>query len=258
LMKSVIGSPTAAPGIDLFAVALRDDINVDETLGDARNIVDTIAEQFESAAYDENSPEIGSAMYFLALEWARIGWARCLKGDRMEGLRFMDSAWHLSQSGALANRLGRIYQKAGDTARARHFFLLSVAAGGSEVDAARAELKKLGAPADPSQAQIELLQMRTVKLPGLTMKKGQAEFVLVFNGSGKAERVEFAEGDPDLHPAEQALMDATFTVFFPDYSSLKIVRRGVLSCAATGCAVVLNPIENVAVGLSPVSQAAQK
>jgi tetratricopeptide (TPR) repeat protein/transglutaminase-like putative cysteine protease len=258
LLKSVIGSPTAAPGSDLFAAALRDDINVENTLGDAKNIVDTIGEQFESGAYGEDSPEVGSAMYFLALEWARIGWAKCLKGERLEGLRFMDSAWQLSQSGTLANRLGRIYQKAGDTAKAKHYFLLAVAAGGSDVELSRAELKKLGAAENASAAQAELLQMRTVKLPGLAMKKGQAEFALVFSGSSKAERAEFAEGDPDLHPAEQALMDATFIVSFPDYSSLKIVRRGVLSCGATGCAVVLKPIENVGLGMSAVAQTAQK
>ena len=257
LMQSVLGSPTAAPGTDLFAVALRDDINADQTLEDAKNIVDTIDEQFESSAYEANSPEVASVMYFLALEWARIGWAKCLKGDRLEGLRFMDSAWHLSQSGALANRLGRIYQKAGDTARAKHFFLLSIAAGGSEVEASRAELKKLGSPADASAAQLELVQMRTAKLSGVAMKKGQADFTLVFSGSNRPERVEFAEGDPDLQPAEQALMDATFMVFFPDYSSLKIVRHGVLSCAATGCAIVLNPIENAGGELVP-SKAAQQ
>jgi len=253
LMKSVVGSPNAAQGTDLFAVALRDDINADETLENAKNIVETIDEQFDSAAYEENSPELGSVMYFLALEWARMGWAKYLKGDLLEGLRFMNSAWHLSQSGVLANRLGRIYQKAGDTAQAKHFFLLSVAAGGSEVDASSAELKKLGTPVDAAPAQRELLQMRTVKLGGLKMRKGQAEFILVFNGSDKAERAEFAEGDTDLRPAEQDLMDATFTVFFPDYSSLKIVRRGVLSCSATGCAIVLHPIENVVLGLGPIS-----
>jgi hypothetical protein len=90
------------------------------------------------------------------------------------------------------------------------------------------------------------------------MKKGQAEFALVFNGSSKAERVQLTEGDADLRPAEQVLMDQTFTVSFPDYSSLKIVRRGVLSCSATGCAIVLKPIENLVLGFSPVSQAAQK
>ncbi|HWF05155.1 MAG TPA: hypothetical protein VHA06_15805, partial [Candidatus Angelobacter sp.] len=63
LMKSVIGSPTATQGGDLFAVALRDDINADETLSDAKNIVDTIGEQFESGAYAEDSPEVSSAKY---------------------------------------------------------------------------------------------------------------------------------------------------------------------------------------------------
>jgi hypothetical protein len=193
-------------------------------------------------------------MYFLALEWARMGWAKCMKGDRLEGLRYMDSAWQLSQTGTLANRMARVYQKAGDMAKAKHFFLLAAAAGGSEAESSRAELKKLGAVVDAAQAQAELLQMRTVKLPGLTMKKGHAEFAIFFSGSSKAERAEFAEGDPELHSAEQSLMNATFIVSFPDYSSLKIVRHGVLTCGAAGCAVVLKPIEDASLGMSTVAQ----
>jgi tetratricopeptide (TPR) repeat protein len=250
LMKSIIGTSTPAPGGDLFAAALRDDINPDETMSDARNIVDTIGEQFESGEFDEDSPEVAPAMYFLALEWARIGWAKCLKGDRLEGLRFMDSAWQLSQSGTVANRMARTYQKAGDTAHAKSLYLLATAAGGSEVETSRTELKKLSPGADLARGQAELLQMRTVKLPGLAMKTGQAEFALVFTGSSRAERADFAEGDPELHPAEQALADVTFNVSFPDYSSLKIVRRGVLTCSATGCAIVLKPLENAALGLA--------
>src|SRR5258708_3162380 len=231
-------------GGDLFSAGGWGDVNADDSLRDAKNIVDTIAEQFDSGSYNEDSPEVGSAMYFLALEWARIGWAKSLKGERLEGLRFMDSAWILSQSGTLANRLARFYAKAGDAAKAKSLFLLAAAAGGSEVENSRAELKKMGASADLAPAQAALLQMRTVKLSGLAMKKGQAEFALVFNGSSKAERAEYAEGDPDLRSAEQALLDATYTVSFPDYSSLKIVRRGVLSCGASGSSAVLNPIQN--------------
>ncbi len=254
LMKSVIGSPIAAAGGDLFSAALRDDVNAEDSLRDAKNIVDTIAEQFESGSYDQDSPEVDSAMYFVALEWARIGWAKCLKGERPEGLRFMDSAWILSQSGTLANRMARVYAKAGDAAKAKNLFLLAAAAGGSEVESSRAELKKMGVSADLAPAQAALLQMRTVKLPGLTMKKGQAEFALVFNGSSKAEHAEYAEGDPDLRSAEQALLDATYTVSFPDYSSLKIVRRGVLSCGASGCSAVLKPVENAGLGVGPAAQ----
>jgi tetratricopeptide (TPR) repeat protein len=250
LVKSVIGVPSVTSGADLFAVALNDDINADETLSDAKNIVDTIDEQFDSSAFENDSPEAASTMYFLALEWARMGWATCLKGERLEGLRYMDAAWHLSQSATLASRLAKVYQKAGDTAHARHFFLLAAAAGAPDVDSA-AGVKKAGTPGETAQAQTELLDMRTAKLPTLTMKKGQAEFVLVFSGSSRPERVEFAEGDPDLQPAEQALMDATYKIEFPDYSSLKIVRRGVLTCSASGCAVVLNPVQNIALGLTP-------
>lgn len=254
LMKSVIGSPTVTGG-DLFAAALRDDINPAETLEDAKNIVDTIAEQFDSAGYEAGSSDLSSAMYFLALEWARIGWAKYLKGERLEGIRFLDSSWQLTQSGTVANRLGRIYQKAGDTAKAKHLLLLAVAAGGGEVEVSRAELKKLGGAAETAQAQAELLQMRTVKLAGLTLKNGQAEFALVFGGSSKVERAELVEGDAHLLPAEQALIDATFSVSFPDYSSLKIVRRGVVSCSATGCTVVLKPVENPGVGVAAVAAA---
>jgi hypothetical protein len=93
-------------------------------------------------------------------------------------------------------------------------------------------------------AQAELIQMRKVKLPSLKMEKGEAEFTLVFSGSNKAERADFEQGDPGLRPAEQALIDATFSVSFPDVSSLKIIRRGVLSCGATGCAIALKPIES--------------
>jgi tetratricopeptide (TPR) repeat protein len=258
LMKTVIGSSTPAPGGDLFAAALRDDINPDETVSDAKNIVDTMGEQFESGEYDENSSEVGPAMYFLALEWARMGWAKCLKGDRMEGLRFLDSAWLLSQSGTLANRIARTYQKAGDMAHAKSYYLLAAAAGGSELEISRAELKKLAPAGDPGRGQAELLQMRTVKLPGLTIKSGQAEFALVFSGSSKAERAVFVEGYSNFHEAEQALLNATFNVAFPDYSSLKIIRRGVLSCTATGCAVMLKPIENASLGLAGATQAARQ
>jgi len=243
LMKSVVGSPNITNG-DLFAAALRDDIQPDETMEDAKNIVDTVSEQVESGEYEAVSPGMDSAMYFVALEWARIGWAKYLKGETLEIIRFLNSAWLLSQSGTLANRLARVYQKAGDKAKAKHFLLLAVAAGGSEAEISRAELTKLGGAADLAQAQAELIQMRKVKLPGLKMEKGEAEFSLVFSGSNKAERADFAEGDPGLLPAEQALIDATFSVSFPDVSSLKIVRRGVLSCGATGCAIALKPIES--------------
>jgi len=229
LFKSVIGS-TSLPASDWFGAALGDSIDPDQTLSDARKIVETIGDQFDSGDYDRDSPEVFSAMYYLALEWARIGWAHFLKGERLEGIRYLDSAWSLSQNGAVAARLARIYEKAGDTAKAKHLQLLAGAASGAS--------SSTGAPALP-----ELAQLRSVKMPSVTQKKGQAEFTLVFDGSGRPQRVDFHSGDEELRGAEQTLLDADYPVLFPEYTSAKIVRRAVLSCGANGCLVTLKLLE---------------
>lgn len=258
-LTSVVGSTAPAPGGDWFSAALRDDIDPEQTLSDARKIVDGIGDQFDSGAYQENPPEVFSAMYFLALEWARIGWATFLKGDRMEGVRYLDAAWSLSQSGTVANRLARIYEKTGDTVKAKHLLLLAIAAGGAEVERSRAQLAKLnaGRPADLSQGQAELSQMKSVKVRGLAQKSGQAEFILVFDGSSRPQRAEYREGTPELRNAEATLTDSDYPVSFPENTSVKIVRRGVLTCTPAACTMVLKPPESVQLP-SPIGSQAKK
>ena len=46
---------------------------------------------------------------------------------------FCTSAWLLSQSGTVANRLGQVLEKQGQPEKARHMYALAVAAGGSDV-----------------------------------------------------------------------------------------------------------------------------
>lgn len=244
LLFTVTGNSAPAAGGDWFSAALRDDINPDQTLADAQKIVEGIADQFDSGIYDDTPADAVSAMYFLALEWARIGWADYLKGDRMDGLRYLDSAWTLSQSGVVAGRLAKVYQKAGDSAQARHMLLLAVAAGGSEAETARAQLAKVNsAAADLGQAQAELAQMRSVKLRGLSQQKGQAEFILIFDGSSRPQRIDYSEGDAELRKATDALVEGDYHVSFPDNSSIKIVRRGVLSCTSAGCSFAFKPLD---------------
>jgi tetratricopeptide (TPR) repeat protein len=257
ILTSVIGSAAPPANGDLFAAALGENINPDETLRNAKKIVDAIGEQFDSGAYDQNSSEAATAMYFLALGWARIGWAKEVKGERLEAMRYLDSAWKLSQSGAVANRLARIYEKGADTARATQLLQWAVAAGGADVEDSKARLAKLtaghkGAGSAPGPVLLE--QLSTVKLPGLSRKSGRADFLLVFDGSDKPERAEFQEGDAELISAEQAVMDATYPVAFPDYSSVKIVRTASVSCSASGCTATLKPLDLTRI--SPLLQVA--
>src|SRR5262249_20642057 len=193
----------------------------------------------------EDLPQALSAMPFLALEWARIGWAQFLKGNRMEGMRYLESSWSLSQSGTVAGRLARIYSQAGDTSNAKRMLSLAVAAGGADVENSKAQLARLGPVPDPARSQAELTQLRSVKIAGLTQKTGQAEFILLFDGSSKPQRVDYRSGDAELRSAEPALVEATYPVRFPDNSSSKVVRQGALSCSSAGCVLALQPLESL-------------
>jgi len=137
-------------------------------------------------------------------------------------------------------------------------YALAVAAGGANVADSRERLGKLAADAGAAQkevaeATVELVQARTVKLgqvklDAITTKAASARFNLVFDSSPRPERAEFVEGDESLRSAGEQMREKDFPVRFPDASSIKIVRRGVVKCGASGCAVELVPIEQVAAG----------
>jgi Flp pilus assembly protein TadD len=247
LMKSVLGVTVAANGADLFTPALSDNMDANEALHDARQTLDDLGDQFDAGEYDHLNPSAFSAMNLVALSWARIGWAKFMQHETLEAMQFLNAAWMLSQSGTVANRLARIYQKENQPEKARHLFALAAAAGGEESQASHDQLLKLSAsPADAekamTQATAELVQMRTLALPAVA-SNGSASFALVFNGSSKPERAEYLEGDSALHSAADKLREKEYPVRFPDVTSVKIIRRAAVSCTGSGCAVVLQPLD---------------
>jgi len=257
LMKSVTGVSTSSSATDIYASALRDDIDPNQTLRDARKTLDDIGEQFDSGEYDRLSQSAFRAMDVLALAWARIGWARFLQGENLDAMQFLDAAWRLSQSGTVGNRLARVLEKLGQREKASHAFAMAVAAGGGDVSASKDALLKLSQAADSVdeavvKAGAELLRMRTVKLPSLANSMFSAQFALVFDGSNKPERAEWLDGDATLRSAGDKLREQEYWVKFPDVSSVKIVRRATLSCDGSTCAVVLEPLE----GLQPIQAGA--
>src|SRR3981189_2318219 len=168
-------------------------------------------------------------------------------------MQFLTSAWLLSQSGTVGNRLGQVLEKQGQREKARHMYALATAAGGSanEVQDSRARLAKLAgdtAEKDAAQAPSELAQSRTVKLGPISNKPVSARFNLVFDSSPRPERAEFVDGDESLRLAGEQLREKDFPVRFPDVSSVKIVRRGLLSCSGSGCSIELLPIEKESAG----------
>jgi transglutaminase-like putative cysteine protease/tetratricopeptide (TPR) repeat protein len=246
LMKGLTGDTGADSGQDIFASALRSDIDPTQTENDAQQVLSDIGGQFDSGEFDRLGPSAFSSMRLVALSWARIGWAKFERGENLPAMQFLTSAWLLSQSGTVANRLGQVLEKQGQPEKASHIYALAIAAGGSDVLDSRARLAKLdpaAAEKEMEQAPLELVQARTVKLGAITNKTASARFNLVFDGSPRPERAEFFDGDESLRAAGEQLREKDFPVRFPDVSSVKIVRRGLLNCGVSGCSIELLPIE---------------
>ncbi len=229
-------------------LALKPDIDPAQTERDAQQVLYDIGGQFDSGEFDRLPPSAFSAMKLVALAWARMGWAKYLRGENLAAMQFLNSAWLLSESGTVANRLGQVYEKAGQPDKARHMYALAVAAGGADAGDSRERLGKLLADSSALQKEIadatkQLVQSRTVKLGAITSKKASAKFNLVFDSSPQPERAEFVEGDESLRSAGEQMRDKDFPVRFPDASSIKIVRQGVVKCDAAGCVVELVGIE---------------
>jgi len=255
LMKGLTGS--ADSDQDIFASALKNDIDPTQTENDAQQVLYDIGGQFDSGELDRLGPSAFSSMRLVALAWSRIGWAKFQRGENLAAMQFLTSAWLLSQSGTVGNRLGQVLEKQGQREKARHIYALAAAAGGSadEVQDSRARLAKLtgdlgpaeksAAEKDIAQAPAELAQARTVKLGPIVIssKPVTARFNLVFDSSPRPERAEFIDGDESLRSAAEQLREKDFPVRFPDVSSVKIVRRGLLSCGGSGCGIELLPIE---------------
>ncbi len=255
LLRNVTGVAALGLGVDIYASSLRDDIDPNQTWRDARKTLDEIGDQFDSGEYDHPGPSAFHVMNLVALSWARIGWAKYLQHDYMEAMQFLQSAWLLSQSGTIENRLARVLEKEGQKEGVRHALALATAAGGGEADASRQQLLKLSAATDAADKQIadaavELLKERTIKLSALPAGTGTAQFGLIFDGSDKPERVEWLDGDASLRAASDSLRNQSYPVKFPDVSSIKIVRKLVLSCDKSACSAVVQPLEGFQDGWS--------
>jgi transglutaminase-like putative cysteine protease/Flp pilus assembly protein TadD len=242
LMKGLTGSAGGGPGDDIYADALKGDINPAQTETEAQQVLYDIGGQFDSGEFDRLPPAAFSSMRLVALAWARMGWAKYLNGENLSAMRFLNAAWLLSQSGTVANRLGQVYEKAGQREKAHQMYALAVAAGGKDVADSR---QRLGADAGASAAS-ELVADRTLNLAGVAAKSGSARFNLVFDSSPRPERAEFVDGDEALRSASEQLRNTDFPVKFPDVSSIKIVRHGLVTCSASGCSAELLPIDGAA------------
>ena len=73
LMKGLTGSAGGDSGPDIFAAALKNDIDPTQTENDAQQVLYDIGGQFDSGELDRLGPSAFSSMRLVALAWSRIG-----------------------------------------------------------------------------------------------------------------------------------------------------------------------------------------
>src|SRR3984957_19050720 len=249
LLKGLTGSASGEAGEEIYAGALKNDVDPAQTENDAQQVLYDIGGQFDSGQLDRLGPSTFSSMRLVALAWARMGWAKFQRGENLAAMQFLNSSWLLSQSSTVANRLGQVFEKQGQAAKAIHMYALAIAAAGNAADVqdSRTRVAQVaGSPAAEkaiAQGSIDLVQERTVKLSAITTQAATARFNLVFDGSPRPERAEFVDGDESLRSGSDQLRQKDFPVRFPVVSSVKIVRQAQLTCRSSGCSIELLPLE---------------
>lgn len=183
----------------------------------------------------------------LGANWDTLGWAYFKLGDLDKAQRYVNAAWMLTETAAVADHLGQIYEKQGKTREAAHSYELALAAK-TDLEETRERLRKVGGgqprPAvvlknglhtgvlkpPPLSPADELGKLRTTAIAGLSQLNGSGEFFLLLSAR-KVEAVQFISGVESLNKAKEALLKAHYDVPFPDDGPEKIVRRGILSCS---------------------------
>ena len=128
-------------------------------------------------------------------------------------------------------------------------YALAAVAGGAEAEQSRQAVQRLAAnPAaadqELAQAAKDLTQARSVQLPANANGSAYASFTFQVKDDGGTS-----------NGAGKQLQQKEFPIKFPDVSSVKIIRRGTLSCQSSGCVMELLPAEGMA--LEPQSKAAK-
>ena len=201
----------------------------------------------------------------IASFWDTLGWVEFRLGHLNRAERDLNAAWLLSQMTVVGDHLGQVYEQEKQTEKAIHMYRLAAATpeGHSTAgDEPRKHLDHLGQKSPTTLSEVmragdrsgdELSRSRTVKLknffPTSATAGATAEFFLLFDSTGKVEEASFISGADSLRGATEALAAAKYEVAFPEGSSARIVRRGILMCSKiSGCQLVLytpNSVQSV-------------
>jgi tetratricopeptide (TPR) repeat protein/transglutaminase-like putative cysteine protease len=207
------------------------------------------------------TPEHLSDVANLGAYWDTLGWVYFRKVDLASAERYVRAAWMLDQSGEIGDHLAQIDEQLGQKARAIRQYALALAAPGSLPETRAKLILLLGGNTQidtlVEQAGPDLAALRRIPAGKLDAEDVQADFLILLSPGEKSARVDgvrFVAGSEKLKPFSDRLRSLDYGVVFPNSTSVRLVRRGILACAAqTGdCTLTLIRPEDLAAAYKPV------
>ena len=189
----------------------------------------------------------------LAAYWDTLGWVHFQKGELDKAEPLIRASWQLNQHGEVGDHLGQIYEKAGRKDLAMRAYAQALA-GTRPAPETRGRLVALAGEEKVQglvdEARQQLSDERTIPLGKLPGASAEADFfVLLAPGAGgraRAEAVKLLRGNEALRTLAEKLRAADYKFAFPPGNPTKLVRRGTLSCSASGeCVFVLSLPDDV-------------
>jgi tetratricopeptide (TPR) repeat protein len=191
----------------------------------------------------------------LAGYWDTLGWVAFAEGHLDAAKNYVSAAWDLDQRGEVGDHMGQICEKGGEKEGAVRWYALAMNGRRPEAET-RGRLAAVAGGDDKVDTLVakfrdELVRERTVKLKSAGKQDGRADFFLLLGGTGApgvtVEDAKFVSGNEGLKEMGDALRNVKYSLKVPDETPVKILRRGTVSCSASGgeCTLVLALPEDV-------------
>ncbi|MGA8501878.1 MAG: tetratricopeptide repeat protein, partial [Candidatus Sulfotelmatobacter sp.] len=218
------------------------DINLGEALVYSQRSLKEVEERSQTLDLENIKKSDLRLPFTIAAYWDTMGWIYFKMGDLALAESYLDSSWRLAQDGVVGDHLGQLYEKEQKLPAALHMYMLALEANprSEETAAHMGNLAHVSLPANKMSAAEELSWMRTVKLPAIVKETATADFDVLLV-AGKVEKANFVRGSEPLSHAGKRLERTFLNEKLPPNSTVRLVRRGKLSCSDTGCSFVFYP-----------------
>jgi tetratricopeptide (TPR) repeat protein len=221
----------------------------------AESAVSSTATRLRNLSLDQIKQSDLGLTSALASYWDTLGWVAFAEGHLDAAKNYVSASWELDQRGEEGDHLGQIYEKGGEKEEAARWYALALNGRRPEAET-RGRLAAVAGGDDKVDGLVakyrdELEQERTVKLKSAGKQDGRADFFLLLGAAGATtvtiEDVKFVSGSEGLKEMGDALRTVKYSQRVPDETPVKILRRGTVSCSASGgeCSLVLAVPEDV-------------